>query len=102
MFNFKAKAKWAAWKNVSGLEKEAAMKQYVELVKKTYDWSPDSNQSSAKDKKGGSSMGNAVSSFAAPREESDNETDNPVFAFCKDNDLAQLEKWVKEVRLISN
>jgi hypothetical protein len=109
LFSLRARAKWSAWKEVSSLSGEAAMKEYVQIVKSSLDWTPPSEESLILSDEplrsgGGISggMGNAVSSFAKPQEDDPGDAEseqNPIFAWAKDNDLVQLENWAKTVPL---
>ncbi|XP_021948302.1 acyl-CoA-binding domain-containing protein 1 isoform X2 [Folsomia candida] len=99
IFNMKARWKWSAWKEFSSLSKHDAMVKYIEVVKESFGWEPNSNHHAQQRPPSSSNvfmMGNSVSSFAIPSPEEDvDEESDPVFAWAKDGDLIKLRGWLE-------
>jgi len=106
IFHLKGRAKWAAWQLVSSLTKDEARRKYIQLVKSLLKWSPESScnvrNADVSSKKEYTGMGNAVSSFAVPEDDTDDNDKirDPIFSWARDNDLTNLQKWVSNVSLI--
>jgi len=85
IFDIKGRKKWYAWKEISNLTQEEAMKQYVEKIKLI------DPKFSFSDKPNRIQLGIAISTLNKPDEPQIEDCNKSLFDWCKEGNLQEIE-----------